>query len=76
MFALGDVSETSYPTFIAEVGALAMGAPTGEWMLRHAQTVAAQNDSARPYAQLAWVFTHRRLPAVPGAMCVSYRWGR
>jgi len=67
LFPLGDVNETSYPAFIAEVGALTMGASTYEWMLRHAQTVAAQAGSAWPYAQPTWVFTHRRLPAAPGA---------
>jgi dihydrofolate reductase len=67
LFPLGDVNQTSYPAFIAEVGALAMGASTYEWMLRHAQTVSAQTGSAWPYAQPTWVFTHRRLPAVAGA---------
>jgi dihydrofolate reductase len=69
LFPLGDVNETSYPAFIAEVGALAMGASTYEyeWMLRHAQHVEAQMGSAWPYAQPTWVFTHRRLPAAPGA---------
>jgi dihydrofolate reductase len=67
LFPLGDVNDTSYPTFIAEVGALAMGASTYAWMLHHAQTVAAQAGSAWPYAQPTWVFTHRRLPAMPGA---------
>lgn len=67
LFPLGDVNETSYPAFIAEVGALAMGASTYEWMLRHALKVQAQMGSAWPYAQPTWVFTHRRLRAVPGA---------
>jgi dihydrofolate reductase len=67
LFPLGDVNQTSYPAFIAEVGALAMGAATYEWMLRHAQTVAAETGSAWPYAQPTWVFSHRTLPAVPGA---------
>jgi dihydrofolate reductase len=67
LFPLGDVNETSYPAFIAQVGALAMGASTYEWMLRHALNVATQMGSAWPYAQPTWVFTHRRLPAVPGA---------
>ena len=35
LFQLGDVNETSYPKFILEVGALAMGSSTYEWMLRH-----------------------------------------
>src|SRR5690606_20225472 len=42
LFPLGDINSTGYPAFIAEVGALAMGSATYEWMLRHAQTVAAE----------------------------------
>ena len=67
LFALGSVSETSYPTFIAEVGALAMGSGTYEWMLQHADTVAADMGSSWPYTQPAWVFSHRTLPTIPGA---------
>lgn len=67
LFPLGNVNDTSYPAFIAEVGALAMGASTYGWMLRHAPTVTAETGSAWPYSQPTWVFTHRTLPAVPGA---------
>lgn len=66
LFALGSVNETSYPAFIADVGALAMGASTYEWMLRNAATVAADLGSPWPYTQPAWVFSHRTLPAIPG----------
>lgn len=31
LFPLGDLNDTSYPDFIAEVGALAMGSATYEW---------------------------------------------
>lgn len=67
LFPLGEVSETSYPEFISGVGALAMGATTYEWMLRHADEVAAEAGSPWPYSQPAWVFSHRTLPSVPGA---------
>ncbi|MFM2056920.1 MAG: hypothetical protein RLY71_1305 [Pseudomonadota bacterium] len=67
LFPLGDVTQTSYPAFIAEVGALAMGAHTYEWMLRHAERVAAETGSPWPYAQPTWVFTSRVLPEVAGA---------
>lgn len=67
LFPLGDVNETSYPAFIKQVGALAMGSSTYEWMLRHSQTVSDQMGSGWPYTQPAWVFSSRTLPAVPGA---------
>jgi dihydrofolate reductase len=67
LFPLGDVGDTSYPAFIAEVGALAMGSSTYEWMLRHADTVAAETSAAWPYSQPTWVFSNRTLPTVPGA---------
>jgi dihydrofolate reductase len=67
LFPLGDVNETSYPAFIAEVGALAMGSATYEWMLRNAQTVTAETGSAWPYAQPTWIFSRRTLPRIPGA---------
>lgn len=67
LFPLGDINDTGYPAFIAEVGALAMGATTYEWMLRHADKVADEAGSAWPYTQPTWVFTHRELPRVAGA---------
>ncbi|MBT9457531.1 MAG: dihydrofolate reductase family protein [Burkholderiaceae bacterium] len=67
LFPLGDINDTGYPAFIAEVGALAMGATTYEWMLRHADKVADEAGSAWPYSQPTWVFTHRELPPVAGA---------
>ncbi len=67
LFPLGDINDTGYPAFIAEVGALAMGSATYEWMLRHGQQVTAETGSPWPYAQPTWVFSRRPLPAVPGA---------
>jgi len=67
LFPLGDVNETSYPAFIADVGALAMGSATYEWMLRHADQVAASAGSPWPYTQPAWVFSTRALPSIDGA---------
>jgi len=49
-----------YGEFIGEVGAIAMGSTTYEWILDH--------ESAKwPYEQPSWVFTHRELKAVPDA---------
>jgi dihydrofolate reductase len=67
LFPLGDINDTGYPGFIAQVGALAMGATTYEWILRHADRVAEDTGSAWPYTQPAWIFTHRELPTVHGA---------
>jgi dihydrofolate reductase len=67
LFPLGDVGATGYPAFIAEVGALAMGSATYEWMLRHVVGPEARTPGPWPYAQPTWVFTTRTLPEVPGA---------
>jgi dihydrofolate reductase len=68
LFQLGDINDTGYPEFIRGVGALAMGASTYEWMLRHVvKPAAAEHAGAWPYTQPVWVFTHRELPGVPDA---------
>ncbi len=67
LFPLGNVNDTGYPGFIAQVGALAMGSSTYRWMLRHAATVADQTGAAWPYTQPTWVFSHQPLPAIAGA---------
>jgi dihydrofolate reductase len=67
LFPLGDVDDTSYPDFIRNVGALAMGASTYEWMLRHAVGDQAEKPQPWPYEPPTWVFTSRRLPSVPHA---------
>lgn len=51
-----------YETFIEDVGALAMGATTYEWVLEH-------NDGPWPYGDRpTWVFTHRTLEPIEGAV--------
>lgn len=67
LFPLGDINDTSYPSFIAEVGALAMGSATYEWILGNVERVAGETGSPWPYSQPAWVFSSRKLPAIDGA---------
>jgi dihydrofolate reductase len=67
LFTLGDIEETSYPAFIRDVGALAMGSTTYEWMLRHVVGPDADRPQPWPYDQPTWVFSSRVLPLVPGA---------
>jgi dihydrofolate reductase len=57
----------NYAAFISEVGALAMGATTYEWILDH--ELAGKDPAERrwPYDVPCFVFTHRELPVVPGA---------
>jgi dihydrofolate reductase len=50
-----------YEAFIADVGAIAMGAATYEFLL-------GEGMETWPYSdQETWVFTHRELPLFPGA---------
>jgi dihydrofolate reductase len=67
LFPLGDLNDTSYPAFIADVGALAMGSATYEWILRYGDQVAAETGSPWPYTQPAWIFSRRVLPSIRGA---------
>ncbi len=68
LFQLGDINETGYPDFIAQVGALAMGSSTYEWMLNHlVKPGEASGGAPWPYAQSTWVFSSRTLPPVAGA---------
>lgn len=65
--ALADITLTSYPAFIADVGALAMGSATYEWMLRHVLKPATGDAAPWPYTQPTWVFSSRELEPVDGA---------
>jgi dihydrofolate reductase len=67
LFQLGDANDTSYPEFIRDVGALAMGASTYQWMLDHVIKAGSEEPGAWPYEVPCWVFTHRALPPVEGA---------
>jgi dihydrofolate reductase len=55
----GDDEANPYTAFIKDVGAVAMGASTYEWVLRH-------DEGPWPYEQPSWVFTHRDLPRREG----------
>jgi len=54
--------------FIAQVGAMAMGATTYEWMLDHEKLLDNPAKWQEWYGDRpCWVFTHRDLPPIPGA---------
>ena len=67
LFPLGDIESTSYPTFIRDVGAVAMGSSTYEWMLRHLIHADADRPQPWPYSQPTWVFSSRAREAIPDA---------
>ncbi|AVH63743.1 MULTISPECIES: dihydrofolate reductase family protein [unclassified Nostoc] len=67
LFPLGDLNDSSYPEFISDVGALAMGSATYEWMVRNAKKVAAETGFTWPYTQPAWIFSSRKLTMIEGA---------
>jgi dihydrofolate reductase len=60
--------EDSFGAFFADVGAMAMGATTYEWVLDHDRLL-EQPDKWRGYygETPCWVFTHRTIPPIPGA---------
>jgi dihydrofolate reductase len=57
----------NYGDFIAEVGALAMGSTTYEWILDHEFKGKDPSEWKWPYDIPCWVFTHRDLQVVPDA---------
>ena len=67
LLQFGDIEETSYPDFIRDVGAIAMGSSTYEWILNHQNQPEGQTEQSWAYEQPVWVFTSRSLPSVEGA---------
>ncbi|HEX7311856.1 MAG TPA: dihydrofolate reductase family protein [Gaiellaceae bacterium] len=58
----------SFARFFADVGAMAMGATTYEWVLDHDHLLDHPEKWHAYYGKTpCWVFTHRTLPPVPGA---------
>lgn len=67
LFPLGNVKESSYPGFIQDVGALAMGSATYEWLVKNTDAEGSGTGTPWPYEQPSWVFSSRRLPVISGA---------
>jgi dihydrofolate reductase len=66
LFQFGEQTgvEDEYPKFIAQVGAMAMGSTTYEWIANH--TGFLSDPSKWEYTIPAWVFSSRELPRVDG----------
>ncbi|HSG39693.1 MAG TPA: dihydrofolate reductase family protein [Thermoanaerobaculia bacterium] len=67
LFQFGEPEDTGYLDFIRDVGAIAMGSTTYEWILNHHIRPDADQPQPWSYQQPTWVFTSRALPEIPGA---------
>jgi len=64
----GEGADERWDAFLAEVGAMAMGATTYQWCVDHDKLLENPHKWQEYYGDRpCWVFTHRDLPAVPGA---------
>jgi dihydrofolate reductase len=60
--------EHSFGAFFGQVGAMAMGATTYEWVLDHDNLLEEPDKWSGYYGDTpCWVFTHRELPPIAGA---------
>jgi dihydrofolate reductase len=67
-----EAGEQSFAAFFDDVGAMAMGATTYEWVLDHERLLDEPGNWRDFYGDTpCWVFTHRSLPAIPG-VAVSF----
>ena len=68
LFEVADDGPNPFAAFFAGVGAFAMGATTYQWVLDHEGLLEKPEKWKESYGDVpAWVFTHRDLPAIPGA---------
>lgn len=67
LFQFGAADETDYPAFLREVGAIAMGSTTYDWLWNRHLAPEAAEPQPWPYVIPTWVFTHRKLPKPPDA---------
>lgn len=63
----GDMNETSYPAFEREIGALAMGSTTYEWLLEHHIKLDSPEPQPWMYEMPAWVFSSKPRRTIAGA---------
>lgn len=67
LFQFGDGDESDFPEFIHDVGTMAMGSGTYEWLLRNHVFEDPDAPKPWPHEMPTWVFTSRSLREVPGA---------
>lgn len=55
LLQFGSVEDTSYPAFVRDVGAVAMGSHTYEWILQNREDSDPEQRPEWPYEQPVWV---------------------
>jgi dihydrofolate reductase len=67
LFQFENTTSDRYSQFISQVGAIAMGSSTYEWLLEH--EIHPNSESPQPwmYEQPTWVFSSRELPTIANA---------
>jgi dihydrofolate reductase len=66
LFQFGGGPGENYTRFIEQVGAIAMGSTTYEWLLKNEIYKDQANPQPWPYKQPCWIFSSRSLPVVEG----------
>jgi len=66
LFQFG-TEDPTYEEFIKDIGAIAMGSSTYEWVLKNDTFADPANPKPWVYSQPTWIFTSRTLPTVPNA---------
>jgi dihydrofolate reductase len=67
LFQFGEPEGSTFNEFLREVGAIAMGSTTYQWIYDRHIADGAAHPMAWPYEVPTWVFTTRKRPTVPGA---------
>jgi dihydrofolate reductase len=63
----GESGKDTFAAFFAEVGAMAMGATTYEWVVEHERLLEEPGKWRAFYGDTpCWVFAHRAVPEIPG----------
>jgi dihydrofolate reductase len=67
LLQFGEAEGPGYENFLAEVGAIAMGSSTYQWLLDHYIKAGTPEEKPWRFEQPTWIFTSRKLASVRNA---------
>lgn len=67
LLQFGEAEGPGYKNFLADVGAIAMGSATYQWLVDHYIKAGTSEEKPWLYTQPTWIFTSRKLASVPNA---------